>query len=579
MTASDVGSPFSKAEAARGGGLSRSPISIALGGSIRTLLPMVLILLLTTIVVAPIGALLVRGFLGPQGEFVGIANFNRYVEEPGLSIAAWNSFVISSLATALTLLLAFPYAYALHRSRLPFKGMFKAAILFPLLAPSLLPAFGMIYLFGNQGILKSWLMGNSIYGPIGIVTTSVFHALPHAILILSAGLASGDQRVYEAARALKASPLKTFREVTLPACQYSIISAASVVFVLVFTDFGIPTVIGGSTNVLATDIYKLVIGRFDFELGAVVGVLLLVPALVAYGIDVVARKSQRSTLTGRSVPIEPQPSAIRDIALFAFVVLISVMIFGIIGIAIYGSLVKFWPYNLTLGLHNYEKAIFDEDEARTLVNSLILAGSTAVIGTVLVATSGWLVSRKVGSSILTQLLQGVAMMPLAVPGLVLGLGYVFFFNNPANPFNLLQGSTALLVLCTVAHFYTVPHLMAVGALVRLDAEIDLAAKALRSEPINTARRIHIPALAPTLVDVAGYFFVNAMSTVSALVFLFNAQNRVAAIAVVNMMEGSRIGQATALAVLIMAISVLAAAVQIVVRILIVRRQAWRRRVA
>ena len=549
------------------------------GAAIRASLPLLLIALLGIIVVAPIGALLLKSFYNAKGAFVGLENFIRYATEPGLSIAAWNSLAIASLATILTLLLAFPFAFALHRSRLPFKGAFRAAILIPLLAPSLLPAFGMIYLFGNQGLFKSWLFGNSIYGPIGIVTASVFHALPHAILILSAGLASGDQRVYEAARALKSSPLKTFLEVTLPACQYSIISAASVVFVLVFTDFGIPTVIGGSTNVLATDIYKLVIGRFDFELGAVVGVLLLVPAVCAYGIDVAARKSQRSTLTGRSVPIEPDRSPVRDSILLAFVVLISLAIIGIIGIAIYGSLVKFWPYNLSLGLHNYEKAIFDQDEARTLINSLILAVLTAIIGTCLVATSGWLVSRKIGPTVLTQILQGFAMVPLAVPGLVLGLGYVFFFNNPANPLNPLQGSTALLVLCTVAHFYTVPHLMAVGALVRLDPEIDLAAKALRSGPLNTARRIYLPAMAPTLVDIAGYLFVNAMSTVTALVFLFTAENRVAAIAVVNMMEGSRIGQATALAVMIMAICVLVAIVQIFVRTLIARQQIWRRRLA
>ena len=363
---------------------------------------------------------------------------------------------------------------------------------------------------------------------------------------------------------------------TLPACQYAIISAACVVFVSVFTDFGIPTVIGGSTNVLATDIYKQVIGRFDFELGAVVGVLLLTPALVAYGIDVVARRNQRATFSGRSVPVVLGRNPARDTICLGLVVLVATAILGIIGMAIYGSLVRFWPYNLTLGLHNYEKAISDPDELRTLLNSLVLATSTALVGTSLVALSGGMVGRKAFAGGLTQVLQALAMVPVAVPGLVLGLGYVFFFNNPANPLHILQGSMALLVLCTIAHFYTVPHLMAVGALVKLDREVDLAAQALRSGPVGTGRRIHVPVLGPTLVDIVGYLFVNAMTTVSALMFLFNAQTRVAAIAVVNMAEGSRFGQATALAVMVMLICLVATALQMLLRAIILRRQAWRR---
>lgn len=539
-------------------------------------LPLGLIALLMVAIVAPIAALLLKSLLDRQGVFIGLANFERYVGEPGLSVAIRNSVSLSAISTALTLAIAFPYAFALHRSAIPFKGLFRVVMLAPLLAPSMLPAFGMIYLFGNQGLLKSWLMGDTIYGPIGIVSASVFHALPHAILILSAGLASGDQRLYEAARALKASPFRTFSHVTLPSCQYALISAACVVFVSVFTDFGIPTVIGGSTNVLATDIYKQVIGRFDFELGAVVGVLLLTPALIAYGVDVLARRSQRATFNGRSVPVSLRTNPSRDAACLALVTLVTAAILGIIGMAIYGSLVRFWPYNLALGLHNYDKALSDPDELRTLINSLVLAAATAVAGACLVAMSGWMVSRKAFPAGLTQALQGLAMVPVAVPGLVLGLGYVFFFNNPANPLHVLQGSMALLALCTIAHFYTVPHLMAVGALIKLDREVDLAAQALRSGPAATGRRIHVAVLGPTLIDIAGYLFVNAMTTVSALMFLFNAQTRVAAIAVVNMAEGSRFGQATALAVLVMLICLAATALQMALRSLILRRQAWRR---
>ena len=540
-------------------------------------LPPVLLLLLGIISVLPISALLIRAFLARDGGFVGLDNFIRYATEPGLAVAAWNSASLSAISTVIVMALAFPYAYALVRTRIPGRGFFRLMALLPLLAPSLLPAFGMVFLFGNQGWLKHWLLGESLYGPIGIVLASAFYAFPHAVLILSAGLSAGDQRHYEAARALKAGPWRRFVTVTLPSCRYAAISAASIVYILVFTDFGIPSVVGGSTNVLATDIYKLVIGRFDFEMGAVVGVLLLLPAVIAYGIDWFARRSQRSMITGKSVPIEPERLVWRDAALFGFAGVVTCAILAILGMAIYGSLVRFWPYNLTLGLQNYERLFTDDDEFRALGNSLVLAAGTALIGTTMAALSGWLVARRLGASGVRNGLQAVAMVPVAVPGLVLGLGYVFFFNNPANPLHGLQGTMLLIMLCTVAHFYTVPHLMAVNELQRLDREIDMAAQALRVRPAGAARRVYLPVLMPTLVDVAGYFFVNAMTTVSALIFLFTAQTRVAAIAVINLVEGSRIGQAAAFAVLIMAMSMVATAIQMVLRGLVLRSQSWRRR--
>ena len=541
----------------------------------RLLLPSAIVVLLALATVLPIGALLIRSLFSRDGAFIGLSNFIRYATEPGLSIAAWNSILLTSVATGLTILIAYPVAYAFSRSSIPFKGLLRTIIMLPLLAPSLLPALGLIYIFGTQGILKSLLFGGELYGPNGIVIASVFYALPHAVLILSSGLSQGDARLYEAARALKAGPWRQFFHITLPFSRYSVISAASVVFVLVFTDFGIPTVVGGSTNVLATDIYKLVIGRFDFELGAVVGVLLLIPAVTAYGIDVLARRAQRATLTGKSVPIMPEASRLRDGMLFAFIATVCLAILFVIGMAVFGSLVKFWPYNLSLSFANYMRVFTHGDDGRAIVASLWLAGATALFGSLFAAISGWLVARRIGAALPSQMLQALAMLPVAVPGLVLGLGYIFFFNAPYNPLHPIFGTVTLMVICTIAHFYTVPHLMVVSTLLRTDPEIDMAARALQSTPAGTARRIHWPVILPTMVDVAGYFFVNAMTTVSALIFLFTANSRVGAIAVVNLLEGSRYGQAAALAVIIMLLSVVATLVQIGLRVFILKRQPWR----
>ena len=222
----------------------------------------------------------------------GLSNFVTYFSTPSLFRSIQNSLFVAAVSTVITVSLAFGFAYALNRSCMRFKGLFRLVAMAPILVPSLLPGVALVYLFGNQGLLKSWMMGESIYGPYGIIIGSVFFTFPHAMIIISTALAISDARLYEAAVALRASPWKTFWTVTIPGARYGLISAAFVVFNLVITDFGLPKVIGGQYSVLAVDIYKQVIGQQNFEMGAVVSVVLLVPALVAFIVDRIVQRRQ-----------------------------------------------------------------------------------------------------------------------------------------------------------------------------------------------------------------------------------------------------------------------------------------------
>ena len=191
----------------------------------------------------------------------GFDNFTSYFSRPALTQSIKNSLWIAVVSTIITVTLAFWFAYALARSKMRFKGVFRMIATLPILVPSLLPGIALIYLFGNQGLLKSFLLGETIYGPIGIVIGSVFFTFPHAMIIISTALALSDARLFEASSSLKASPWKTFWTVTIPGARYGLFSAAFVVFNLVITDFGLPKVIGGQYNMLAVDIYKQVIGQ------------------------------------------------------------------------------------------------------------------------------------------------------------------------------------------------------------------------------------------------------------------------------------------------------------------------------
>jgi iron(III) transport system permease protein len=526
----------------------------------------------------PLWWLLRKSFEDPDGRFVGLANYIQYFSTPALSASVGNSLFIAILTTAIVLPLAFVYAYALQRSCMRFKGLFQALALIPILAPSLLPAISLIYLFGNQGLLKDWLFGVPVYGPFGIVVSEVFYCFPHALMIMVAALSMADARLYEAAETLGASKTRVFFTVTLPGAKYGVISAGFVVFTLVITDFGIPKVIGGRFNVLATDIFKQVIGQQNFQMGAVVGFVLLIPAVVAFVADRIIQRRQVALLSARAVPLEPKPSARRDWGLFAFCAVVGGLVAGILAMSIWASLVTRWPYNLNLTLANYRFGEFDSDGWKAYWNSLTMAGWTAVIGTVVVFIGAWLIEKTRAFAAGRLLAQFMAMLPMAVPGLVLGLAYIFFFNAKGNPLGFLYATMAILVINSITHFYTVSHLTATTALKQLDAEFEAVSASLKVSLARTMARVSVPVCLPAVLDISIYFFVNAMTTVSAVVFLYSTETKLSAISIIHMDEAGFTAAAAAMAVTIVATS---AAVK-VAHLLITRRlnrrtQAWKTR--
>jgi iron(III) transport system permease protein len=211
-------------------------------------------------------------------------------------------------------------------------------------------------------------------------------------------------------------------------------------------------------------------------------------------------------------------------------------------------------------------------------NSLRMAGYTALFGTAIIFTGAWLIEKTRGATGLRAGLQLLALLPLAVPGLVLGLGYIFFFNNPANPFNFLYGTMAILVLATIAHFYSVAHLTATTALKQIDPEFETVSASLRVPVWHTFRRVTLPICVPSLLDIAMYLFVNAMTTVSAVIFLYAPATTLAAVAVLNMDDAGDVAPAAAMAMMIFFTSAAVRTLYVLgTRALLERSQAWRRR--
>jgi len=508
----------------------------------------------------------------------GLNNFASYFSTPALMRSIQNSLFIAIISTVITVSLAFGFAYALNRSCVRFQGLFRLVAMVPILVPSLLPGIALVYLFGNQGMLKGLMFGGSIYGPIGIIIGSVFFTFPHAFLIISTALSISDSRYYEAAVALRSSRWRTFWVVTLPGARYGLISAAFVVFNLVITDFGLPKVIGGQFNVLAVDIYKQVIGQQNFEMGAVVSVVLIIPAVLAFTIDRIVQRRQVALLSARAVPFQPKPNNKADSLWLVYCASISVFILGLIAVCQYAALVKFWPYNLSLSLNNYQFDQMDGGGWASYFNSIKLGLLTAVFGTCVVFFGAYLVEKSSGFRTGRNLFQMIAMLPMAIPGMVLGLAYIFFFNNPSNPLHVIYGTMTILVVCTITHFYTVSHLTAVTALKQMDREFESVAASLKQSAMKLFTRVTVPVCLPAVLDISIYLFVNAMTTVSAVVFLYSHKTSLASIAVLNMDDAGDIAPAAAMGMMIFYTNVVARLIHLIASRSVLRRtQAWRQR--
>jgi len=536
--------------------------------------------------------LLTLGLLLPTAmmllQATGLVASARSTDEHGLALVAHvvgapnfldmvgRTLAVSGAVAAIVVPLAFALAYAVQRTRMPLRGTMRTLAMLPLFAPSLLPGIALVYLFGNQGLFKAWMSGSNIYGFWGIVLGEVFYTFPYALMLLIATLTLADGRLYDAARAMGASPWRTFCTVTLPGARYGLFGAFALVFTLVATDFGVPTVVGGSYQVLAVEAYKAVVGQQQFARGAVIGLMLLLPALLTFAVERLVQRRQHAALASRAQPYHPQPDRVRD---GLFLLLSALVVGGILlmlATAVGASLVKLWPYNLELSLRNYDFDNMDGGGWLAYRNSLKLAALTTVFGTALIFTGAWLVEKTRPAAWLHSAIRFAVLLPMAVPGLVLGLGYVFFFNHPANPLNSLYGGMALMVLCTIMHCATAAHLTSVAALGQMDPVFEAVSASLKVSALRTYWRVTLPMCLPAVLSCARYLFVSAMTTVSAVIFLYSPDTVLASVAVLNMDDAGDIGPAAAMSTLILVTSIVVSLLlELATRGIVRRTQAWR----
>lgn len=520
-----------------------------------------MVMLLSIFLLIPIIYLFLQAFLDKDGNFIGLSNFYEYLTSEALIISLKNTISVSLISTSISIISALVFAYGLTRTNIKLKKILKLVATFPLFAPTMMHAIGLVYLFGNQGLITNLLgIQIPIYGPLGIILSQVIYVFPQVFLILYVALDSTDYRLYEVSGVMGISKVSEFINITIPSIKYSLISASFVSFTLCFTDFGAPKVIGGNFNVLSIDVYKQIIGQQNMPMGATVSILLLIPAVISFIVTKKIEKKQNSYINSKSVPYKINVNKKRDLIFYIIVGIICLSILAVMSTVILSSVIAVWPYDLTFTLDHFSMKN-SLDGLKPFSNSIIMSILTAIIGTIFVFLFAYLSEKVQKASHLKSFAYFLTSLPMALPGLVLGISYVLFFNKMEfnlgdtiyikNIFNGLYGTLLIMVLCNVVHFFSVPFITATTAIKKVDKELDMVAKSMGIREISILKNVTIPLCLPAVLENFMYFFLNSMVTVSALMFIYTASSKVASISIVQLDDKGSTAQAAALAVLIL----------------------------
>jgi iron(III) transport system permease protein len=507
----------------------------------------VVLLLLLIFVVWPVVRVLSLSLVTSTG--VGLAHYAAFFSTWRLFRILVNSLLVSAASTVLTVAVALILAYAVTRTTVPGKRFLSLMSLLPLISPPFLVSLAFILLLGRNGVVTRALgLDWSIYGFHGIVIAQVFTFLPQAYILLANVLGNIDSSLEEAAENLGAGLVTTLRRVTLALARPGLASACLIVFILCMTDFGNPILVGGRYNVLATEIYAQVIGLNDFPAAAVMSVILLVPCLVAYLANtyVVGRRSYVTVSAGARMTLRPTPPVLRW-ALFAVSGGIALVIAVIYALIPLGSVVRLWGTDWSLSLTHYGFRSTVEG-AWPIWNSVKLAVISGVVGTILALLTAYVVERRRAPAART--IEALGLLPAALPGTVIGVGYILAFNVPPL---LLTGTVWILVASVVFWKFPVAVLAAINTLKQVDPAIEEAAVSLGAGAVRTFTRVVLPLLTGTAFSIFIYFFVNGMVTVSAVIFLIYPGFNLGSVAILAQVENGYPGVACALGTIILAI--------------------------
>ena len=426
-----------------------------------------------------------------------------------------NSLTSTAVATAFSIVLGYMLAWAITRTDIKCKYLFTILITLPMLIPSISHGMGLIILFGNNGVItRLFGASNSIYGFWGVVVGSIMYSFPIAFIMIADILKYEDQSPYEAADVLGIPKIRQFTAITYPYIRKPMISVIFAVFTMIVTDYGVPLSVGGMFETLPVMLYKEAVGQLHYSTGSVIGLVLLVPALAAFLFDLFNKDKGNTSYVQRTYHTK---NKWRDPVGYTIVCVCSLMVALVVFSFVIQAFAKSYPRDLSFTLEHFEKT-FLQKGGKYLGNAVLIALCTSVFGVAVATFTAYLTARvKSGSS---RLLHLMAIVSLAIPGLVLGLSYIIVFKK-----SFLYGTIAILVMVNTVHFFASPYLMIYNAFGKLNENLEEVGQILGISRLRIIFNVIVPQSKYTLIEMFSYFFVNCMMTISAVSFLATPSNK------------------------------------------------------
>ena len=491
----------------------------------------------------------------PEGRF-SLSVMREVIASWYMRQAFLNSVMMGSLTAVFGVIVGFLFAFSLSRTDIPFKKFFHIIAIIPIISPPFIGALSIIMLFGNNGLITWTLLGLKnikIYGFRGLLIAQVLTFFPVAYITLKGVLESISPTLEDAALDLGGSRWKVFRRVTLPLAIPGIASAMLVLFVETLADFGNPLILAGSQfPILSVQAYLQITGMYDLPKGSALAFILLVPSVSVYFLQKywVSRK-QYVTITGK--PTQSTPKIVSPAVkwlLFASCVFVALFILLVYATILWGAFARVWGSDNSLTLEHF-RYVFGVG-FKAVKDTLIIAGLSTPLAGILGMIIAFLIVRKEFPG--KRFMELSSMLSFAVPGTVVGIGYILAFNS--RPL-LLTGTLLILLLNFIFRYIPVGIQSGVAILRQVDPSIEEAAIDLGADANRTFRKVTLPLMVPAFFSGLIYSFVRAMTAISAVIFLVSSSWHLMTVQIMSQVESGRLGAAAAFSVILVGIILVA----------------------
>lgn len=514
-------------------------------------------LIITTVLalflILPLGSLLIQSFYNNEG--LSLSNYITTFETTGFSQSLINSFIVSGTSAIITTFLAFIIAYSINYTNI-FKSVKKIithVTMMPMLLPTITYGFAIIYSFGKQGLWTK-LFGFQlfeIYGFNGLLIGYVIYTLPIAFMLINNAMEYIDKKYITVSKLMGDKNIKTLF-ITLFRPLLGTLAAAFIqAFFLSFTDFGIPASVGGKYTVVASILYNKMLGSIpNFAGGAVVAMTMLIPSVISIAL---LHYLERYNIRYNKISIiEFKKNQLRDICWGSFSIFIGIIILAIFAVIIIVPFVGEWPYRISFTLNNIINVFKDPALLGVVRNSLLVAIFTAFLGTIMVYGATLVTVRSTLNQKLKKIIDSVALATNTIPGMVLGIAYLLMFSGTA-----IQNTYIIIIICNVVHFFSSPYLMMKNSLTKMNGSFETTAKLMGDSWFKTIIRVITPNAISSILEVFSYYFINAMVTVSAVIFIAGARTMVMTTKIKELQHFAKFNEIFVLSILILLINLLA----------------------